>query len=168
MASPSKHAHTRIPAPSSEFGRALVSGLTAAEKSIPCRFLYDAAGSALFEKITELPEYYPTRTEIGILRGHIDEIVAHVPDGALLVEFGSGSSRKTEILLDRLADRLAAYVPIDISAAALAEAEERLRALSRPADPQRYRPLRRGAAIDTGRARWRADRILSRLDDRQP
>ncbi len=109
------------------FAQALIEGLSAKPKSIPCRFFYDAAGSALFEQITDLPEYYPTRTEISILTAHVDEIVARIPDGALLIEFGSGSSRKTEILLDRAGARLAAYVPIDISQAAIEEAEARLR-----------------------------------------
>ncbi len=109
------------------FARALLEGLSAKPKAIPCRFFYDAAGSALFEQITDLAEYYPTRTEIGILKAHVDDIVAHMPEGALLIEFGSGSSRKTEILLDHAAERLAAYVPIDISRAAIEEAEARLR-----------------------------------------
>ncbi|MCH9806789.1 MAG: L-histidine N(alpha)-methyltransferase [Alphaproteobacteria bacterium] len=109
-----------------EFARALVSGLTADEKSIPCRFLYDARGSELFEQITELDEYYPTRTETKILEDCAGEIREATPAGSLLVEFGSGSSTKTEILLSAL-DAIAGYVSIEISKAALDEATERLK-----------------------------------------
>jgi dimethylhistidine N-methyltransferase len=113
--------------PDSDFGSALLDGLSAEQKSIPCRFFYDAAGSALFERITELPEYYPTRTEMQILRDHAREMVGCIPPGASLIEFGSGSSRKTELLLDALPG-LHSYVPIDISAAALSDATARLKA----------------------------------------
>jgi len=109
-----------------DFARALVSGLRKPKKAIPSRFLYDARGSELFEQITELDEYYPTRTEIAILAAHAEEIAGLTPDGSALIEFGSGSSRKTEILLDRLADDLAVYVAIDISPAALEDAKRRL------------------------------------------
>ena len=109
----------------SEFAAALLQGLTASSKSIPCRFLYDAIGSALFERITELPEYYPTRTETAILRKLAPEIARSVAAGTALVEFGSGSSCKTELLLAELSD-LHAYVPIDISAPALRDAHERI------------------------------------------
>lgn len=108
-----------------EFARELLRGLRQAEKSIPCRFLYDQRGSELFEQITELPEYYPTRTETKILKSCVNEIRSATPTGSLLIEFGSGSSTKTEILLAAL-DRLAGYVPIDISPSALEEARERL------------------------------------------
>lgn len=109
-----------------EFARALLTGLRAERKSIPCRFLYDARGSELFEEITRLPEYYPTRTETSILQACAQKIRATTPAGSLLVEFGSGSSTKTEILLSAL-DRLAGYVAIEISQSALDEATERLR-----------------------------------------
>jgi L-histidine Nalpha-methyltransferase len=108
-----------------EFARELLRGLRRPDKSIPCRFLYDRRGSELFEQITELAEYYPTRTETNILETCMDEIRAATPSGSLLVEFGSGSSTKTEILLAAL-DRLAGYVAIDISPSALEEAKERL------------------------------------------
>lgn len=108
-----------------EFARALLNGLRAPEKSIPCRFLYDARGSELFEEITQLPEYYPTRTETAILEACACEIRDATPTGSLLVEFGSGSSTKTEILLAAL-DRLSGYVAIDISPSALDEATKRL------------------------------------------
>lgn len=89
-------------------------GLQQQQKSIPSKYFYDARGSQLFEAITELPEYYPTRTEIGILRRYLDEIVVRVGRRSLLVEYGSGSSLKTRILLDAL-PQAAGYVPIDIS-----------------------------------------------------
>ena len=110
----------------SDFARALLTGLSARQKSIPCRFLYDAAGSALFERITELPEYYPTRTETRILRERAAEIAADAAPGNVLIEFGSGSSTKTELLLAQM-HQLYAYVPIDISAAALEDAQARIK-----------------------------------------
>ncbi len=110
-----------------EFATEVLGGLSRQPRSIPCRFLYDARGSELFEQITELDEYYPTRTEIGLLKRHAGDIAALAGPGAAIVEFGSGSSRKTEILIAALPD-LAAYVAIDISPAALAEAADRLRA----------------------------------------
>ncbi len=109
----------------SEFAEAVLDGLSEEPKRIPCRFLYDARGSELFEKITELEEYYPTRTEIKLLEQYAHEIAAIAGPGIALIEFGSGSSRKTRLLIDAL-ENLAAYVPIDISDAALSDAEERL------------------------------------------
>ena len=96
-------------------------------KTLPCRFFYDARGSELFEEITRLPEYYPTRTEAAILEAHAAEMADGVPDGGVLVEFGSGSSLKTEILLRQL-PRLGAYVSIDVSDSALKDATARLAA----------------------------------------
>ncbi len=116
-----------ITAPHDEFARALVEGLSAPQKSLPCRFFYDARGSELFEQITQLPEYYPTRSEIAILEAQAASIAAHTPPGSVLIEFGSGSSRKTEIVLAGLSS-LAAYVPIDVSGDALADAKLRLHA----------------------------------------
>jgi dimethylhistidine N-methyltransferase len=92
----------------------VLRGLRAQPKRISPIYFYDARGSALFEKICELPEYYPTRTEMRILAAHGDEIARRIGDDALLVEFGSGSSMKTRLLLDRL-PTLSAYVPVDIS-----------------------------------------------------
>jgi dimethylhistidine N-methyltransferase len=114
-----------IAGPDGEFGASVIEGLSKPRKSLPCRFFYDARGSELFEEITRLPEYYPTRTEIAILDAHAPEIASRVDDGAVLVEFGSGSSRKTEILLGCL-PRLGAYVPIDVSECAIDEAKRRL------------------------------------------
>jgi len=109
------------------FAADVIEGLSRPHKTLPCRYFYDARGSELFEGITRLPEYYPTRTETAILRAHAIEMADGVPAGGALVEFGSGSSRKTEILL-RAAPQLAAYVPIDVSSSALDDARRRLAA----------------------------------------
>ena len=82
-----------------EFATDVVAGLTATPKRLSPKYFYDSAGSALFEQITELPEYYPTRREIGILNEHAGDIAALIPPGAALIEFGSGSSTKTRIVL---------------------------------------------------------------------
>ncbi len=108
-----------------DFAAAVFEGLAAAPKSLPCRYLYDARGSDLFEQITAVEEYYPTRTETAILQARVSEIAARTAPGSVLVEFGSGSSKKTEILLERL-QGLAAYAPIDVSESALEDARERL------------------------------------------
>ena len=108
-----------------DFGPAVIEGLSRPQKSLPCRFFYDARGSDLFEQITDVPEYYPTRTEAAILEACAGEIAAHTPPGSVLIEFGSGSSRKTEILIAALSS-LAAYMPIDVSASALEDAVARL------------------------------------------
>lgn len=103
----------------------IIDGLSRPNKALPCSLFYDARGSELFERITTLPEYYPTRTETAILERHAHEIAAACPAGTLLVEYGSGSSRKTEILLEALPP-VSAYVPIDVSQTALAAACARL------------------------------------------
>lgn len=107
------------------FASAVLEGLSAPRKHIPCCFLYDARGSELFEEITRLEEYYPTRTEIGLLKTYGPEIAALAGEGSAVVEFGSGSSRKTHVLLEHL-DAPAAYVPIEIDAEALGEAAVRI------------------------------------------
>ena len=91
----------------------VLAGLAAPIPAIPARWLYDRRGSELFEAITQLPEYYPTRTETALLERHSGDIAALVGSGEAVVEFGSGSSAKTPILLRAVAP--AAYVPIDIS-----------------------------------------------------
>lgn len=101
-------------------------GLTARCKRLSPKWLYDAAGSAIFERITGLPEYYLTRTETAILRSNAVELASLVPLGGALVELGSGASVKTRILLDAGA-HLGAYVPIDISADFLKETASDLR-----------------------------------------
>jgi dimethylhistidine N-methyltransferase len=110
-----------------EFTSAVIDGLSRPQKTLPCRFFYDERGSELFEAITRLPEYYPTRTEAAILEANAAEIAAGVPQRSVLVEFGSGSSLKTEILLREL-PQLAAYVSIDVSHSALEDARRRLAA----------------------------------------
>jgi L-histidine N-alpha-methyltransferase len=112
---------------SSEFARDVIAGLQANPKRIPPKYFYDTAGSRLFERITGLPEYYPTRTEMQILRDRAGAIAALVPADGALVEFGSGSSAKIRLLLDKL-PRLGAYVPVDISGEFLGEEAKRLRA----------------------------------------
>ncbi len=97
-----------------DFLTAVLEGLSKPQKQIPAKFLYDEAGSQLFERITELEEYYPTRTEVGLLGRHAEEIAATAGEGATLIEFGSGASRKIRVLLEAL-QRPAAYLPIDIS-----------------------------------------------------
>ena len=97
----------------SAFETDVLAGLHASPKRLPPKYFYDGVGSQLFERITELPEYYPTRCEMHILRKHGADIAKHVAQGAALIEFGSGSSKKARILL-RALPRLAAYVPVDI------------------------------------------------------
>jgi L-histidine Nalpha-methyltransferase len=103
------------------FRDAVLKGFGRARKAIPCKFLYDARGSALFEEICRLPEYYPTRTEIAILEENASEIAAQMGPHCRVIEFGSGASHKARILLQAL-DRPAAYVPVDISREHLREA----------------------------------------------
>lgn len=105
----------------------LVAGLSKPHKSMPPKHFYDAEGSRLFELITELPEYYPTRTEVALLNRAAGDIAHHIAEGAALVEFGSGASTKTRIVLDA-APQIAVYAPIDISASALEGAAEAIRA----------------------------------------
>lgn len=107
------------------FRAAVLRGLGSAPKQIPCKFLYDPRGSALFEEICALEEYYPTRCELEILERHAAEIARLLGPDCLVVEPGCGSGRKTQLLLDRL-ESPAGYVPIDISAAALRAFAERL------------------------------------------
>lgn len=92
----------------------VLAGLGAKQKTLSPKFFYDERGSTLFDEITRLPEYYLTGTELAIMRRHVGEIAGLVGPQASLIEFGSGSSTKTRILLEHL-DRLAAYVPVDIS-----------------------------------------------------
>src|ERR1700741_3808337 len=110
----------------SEFAKGVIAGLSRPQKTLSPKYFYDAQGSRLFEAICELAEYYPTRTEIGLLRGAAAEIAATIAPGTALVEFGSGASVKTRILLDA-APQLAAYVPVDISPDALDEAAQAIR-----------------------------------------
>ncbi len=92
----------------------VIAGFEKPQKQLPCKLFYDKRGSALFDEICGLEEYYPTRTEIGIMKENIDEICSFLDSGCLLVELGSGSSVKIRLLLDNLRNP-SGYVPIDIS-----------------------------------------------------
>jgi dimethylhistidine N-methyltransferase len=103
----------RILKPDPAFLADVVAGLSAPQKVVPARWLYDHRGSELFEAITALPEYYPTRTERSLLARHARDIAQQVGPGRVVIEFGAGSSTKTPLLLAAVAPE--AYVPIDIS-----------------------------------------------------
>ena len=104
----------------------LLDGLRQPEMMISPKYFYDERGSQLFDEITRLPEYYPTETELGIMRDNVGEIASLVGKQASLIEFGSGSSLKTRVLLEHL-DELAAYVPVDISEDHLLESAAQIR-----------------------------------------
>ena len=97
-----------------DFLGSVVEGLSAPQKHLHCKFLYDEEGSHLFDDICELPEYYPTRTEIGILERHAADIANVIGPKAQIVEFGSGAGIKIRLLLSALTDPLA-YMPVEIS-----------------------------------------------------
>lgn len=103
----------------------VLAGLALPQKRVPSKLLYDARGSALFEQICELEEYYLTRTELGIMQTHAAEMARMIGPECMLIEYGSGSGLKTLLLLDHLV-RPRAYVPIDISRTALEKAARRL------------------------------------------
>jgi dimethylhistidine N-methyltransferase len=111
-----------------DFLAAVAAGLAAHPKRIAPKFFYDAVGSGLFERITDTPEYYPTRTEAALLERHGAEMLAAAGRPACLVELGSGSARKTRPLLERMARDAprVEYVPIDVSPASLAALAEGL------------------------------------------
>ncbi len=110
----------------SEFARDVVAGLSARPKQLSPKYFYDEAGAQLFEEITRLPEYYPTRTELAILERHAPEMAKLIPSDAALIEFGSGSTRKARILLNA-APVIGAYVPVDISSEMLLQEAAELR-----------------------------------------
>ena len=91
----------------------MLAGLSAPVPAVPARWLYDHRGSELFDEITRLPSYYPTRTETALLKHVMPELAARIPDGMAVVEFGAGSATKTPLLLEAI--HPAAYVPVDIS-----------------------------------------------------
>jgi dimethylhistidine N-methyltransferase len=96
------------------FRDAVLAGLSQRPKSLPCKFFYDQRGSALFEAICEVPEYYLTRTELGILETYAGAMAERIGPHCRLIELGSGASRKVRLLLSALRTPLA-YVPVDIS-----------------------------------------------------
>ena len=104
------------------FARGVLEGLAQDPPAIPARWFYDEAGSQLFDAITDLPEYYPTRTEIGILTAAMDEIAEAVGPGRAVVDYGAGSLAKTPLLLDGIEPAL--YAPVDISGAHLRASAE--------------------------------------------
>jgi dimethylhistidine N-methyltransferase len=137
----------------SEAGREILHGLMRTPKAIASKYLYDQHGSSLFELITALPEYYLTRTEIQILREFSGDIASQVGAGRLLIEFGSGSSAKTRLLLESL--RPVGYVPVEISrqrlAASVASLHEEFEWLNIiPISADYSRPLRLPSAATTG------------------
>lgn len=111
--------------PRDDLGTDVRRGLSQSPRGLPCKYFYDEYGSKLFDRICELDDYYPTRTEIAILRENLGEIAQALGPRVLLVEFGSGSSLKTDLLLDRLEDPVG-YVPIDISRSHLVNSAARL------------------------------------------
>jgi dimethylhistidine N-methyltransferase len=113
-------------AASDSFADHVIAGLRDDPKWLSAKYFYDAAGSDLFEQITRLPEYYPTRTELRILEQNARAISAYIPLAAALIEFGTGSTRKARILIDA-APQIAAYVPVDISGEFLAQQAAGLR-----------------------------------------
>ena len=146
----------------------MLAGLSGAEKRLPPVWFYDERGSLLFDEITRLPEYYPTRAEREILRRHAGEIVA-LADARTLVELGSGTSDKTRLLLDAMsdADRLERFVPLDVSEEVLTAAAGRDR------HDLRLRRARGGRGLPPTpplppRGSRRTARCLPRVDDRQP
>ncbi len=108
------------------FGSDVRAGLSANPKTLPSRWLYDDRGSELFEEITSLPEYYPTRTETVILSENASELADFCGSEAVVIEYGAGASVKSEILLSAL-EQPRLYVPIDIAGDFLAQAADRLR-----------------------------------------
>ena len=117
--------HLKSDAPSLFFLQEALAGLQAPQKTLPCKYFYDQRGSQLFDQICELPEYYPTRTEAGIMADHIEKMASVFGPNCLLIEYGSGSSTKTRILLNHL-PHLAGYVPMDISREHLHQTAENL------------------------------------------
>lgn len=109
------------------FAADAVAGLTATPKHIPPKYFYDREGSRLFEEIVRQPEYYLTRSELEILEKNAGDIAKLIPDGAVLVEFGSGAATKAKILLQAAGPKVAAYIPVDISGEFLEQEADDLR-----------------------------------------
>lgn len=120
-----------------EFFRQVIHGLESPEKQLPCKYFYDQRGSELFDQICELDEYYLTRTELGIMRRDAAEMARWIGSPVTLIEYGSGSSQKTKILLQHLAGPVI-YVPVDVSREHL---EATARRLQREFPTVRVRPV---------------------------
>ena len=114
------------PAQTDRFLKDVIDGLSQPQKTLPCQYFYDETGSELFEQITQLPEYYPTRTELRILADHAETIADEMGPQTILVEYGAGASTKTRLLLNALTDP-AGYVPIDVSEDFLMQTADGLR-----------------------------------------
>jgi dimethylhistidine N-methyltransferase len=110
----------------SDFADDVIAGLSARPKQLSPKYFYDELGAQLFEEITRLPEYYPTRCELAILEKHASEMAQFIPADAAMIEFGSGSTRKARMLLNA-APSIAAYVPVDISSEMLQQEAAELR-----------------------------------------
>ena len=127
MAASAQTALWRAPdAVASDFAQDVIAGLSARPKRLSPKYFYDELGAQLFEEITQLPEYYPTRCELSILENHAAEMAKLVPADAALIEFGSGSTRKARMLLNA-APAITAYVPVDISSEMLQQEAAELR-----------------------------------------
>ncbi|MBM3356684.1 MAG: L-histidine N(alpha)-methyltransferase [Betaproteobacteria bacterium] len=109
---------------SGSFLEDVIRGLARGRKELPPKYFYDERGCALFDAICELPEYYPTRTEIGMMQARAAEMARHLGPGCVLIEYGSGSGRKTRLLLEKL--RPIAYVPVDIACTQLRDSAGRV------------------------------------------
>jgi len=109
-----------------QFMQDVVHGLRRSQKEIPCKYFYDETGSALFDEICELDEYYLTRTELAILQAHAPEMAAAIGEDCELIEFGSGSGIKTRLLLDQVRSPRA-YVPIDVARQPIERSAQALR-----------------------------------------
>ncbi len=126
-ARPAKLGRTRFygsVVPADSFREDVIEGLSQGQKALPPKYFYDAEGSRLFDRICGLKEYYPTRAELALTRRHLADIARFAGRGGELVEYGSGASLKTRLLLRAL--RPSVYVPVDISHSALAGAAQRL------------------------------------------
>jgi dimethylhistidine N-methyltransferase len=114
-----------VTSPTGIFQTDVLNGLRQPVRELPCKYFYDAEGSRLFEEICELEEYYLTRTELAIMRQHAAAMAARLGPRCLLIEYGSGSSLKTRLLLDHLAEPVA-YVPVDLSCDYLHQSAQKL------------------------------------------
>ncbi|MDX1585481.1 MAG: L-histidine N(alpha)-methyltransferase [Balneolaceae bacterium] len=119
-------AEAELNAPRQQMFEEVLEGLRRPQKRIPSKFFYDKRGSELFEEITRLEEYYPTRTETQILKRNMDEIADAIGEQSVIVELGSGNSTKTRLLLNHISD-LSAYVPVEISEQFLMETVQSLK-----------------------------------------